>query len=103
MGEHFYRIYHSPSARPGQLMFSIHRGCFSSDTFSCALLLLSVTPLLPHSVTSPSPPLQSMVAFLKDPTGAPLWEENPEAKDVVHVESEKVSAACPLWVSAVLD
>lgn len=34
---------------------------------------------------------QSMVAFLKDPTGAPLWEENPEAKDVVHVETEKVS------------
>uniref|UniRef100_A0A4W5NP88 Protein disulfide isomerase family A, member 5 n=1 Tax=Hucho hucho TaxID=62062 RepID=A0A4W5NP88_9TELE len=38
-----------------------------------------------------SPSLQSMVAFLKDPTGAPLWEENPEAKDVVHVETEKVS------------
>uniref|UniRef100_A0A8C7MU06 Protein disulfide isomerase family A, member 5 n=1 Tax=Oncorhynchus kisutch TaxID=8019 RepID=A0A8C7MU06_ONCKI len=36
-----------------------------------------------------SPALQSMVAFLKDPTGAPLWEENPEAKDVVHVETEK--------------
>uniref|UniRef100_A0A674CYF9 Protein disulfide isomerase family A, member 5 n=1 Tax=Salmo trutta TaxID=8032 RepID=A0A674CYF9_SALTR len=36
-----------------------------------------------------SPSLQSMVAFLKDPTGAPLWEENPEAKDVVHVETEK--------------
>lgn len=32
-----------------------------------------------------------MVAFLKEPTGAPLWEENPEAKDVVHVETEKVS------------
>ncbi|XP_031661563.1 protein disulfide-isomerase A5 [Oncorhynchus kisutch] len=32
---------------------------------------------------------KSMVAFLKDPTGAPLWEENPEAKDVVHVETEK--------------
>ncbi|CAB1328655.1 unnamed protein product, partial [Coregonus sp. 'balchen'] len=31
----------------------------------------------------------SMVAFLRDPTGAPLWEENPEAKDVVHVETEK--------------
>ncbi|KAJ8352826.1 hypothetical protein SKAU_G00243020, partial [Synaphobranchus kaupii] len=28
---------------------------------------------------------KSMVAFLKDPTGAPLWEENPEAKDVTHV------------------
>lgn len=34
---------------------------------------------------------QSMVAFLKDPTGAPLWEENSEAKDVVHIETEKVS------------
>ncbi|XP_066543542.1 protein disulfide-isomerase A5 [Amia ocellicauda] len=32
---------------------------------------------------------KSMVAFLKDPTGAPLWEENPEAKDVVHLENEK--------------
>lgn len=35
--------------------------------------------------------IQSMVAFLKDPSGPPLWEENPEAKDVVHVETEKVS------------
>lgn len=33
-----------------------------------------------------------MVAFLKDPSGPPLWEENPEAKDVVHIETEKVSA-----------
>ncbi|XP_041118536.1 protein disulfide-isomerase A5-like [Polyodon spathula] len=32
---------------------------------------------------------KSMVAFLKDPAGAPLWEENPEAKDVTHVENEK--------------
>lgn len=32
-----------------------------------------------------------MVAFLKDPSGPPLWEENPEAKDVVHIETEKVS------------
>uniref|UniRef100_A0A7N8XBC7 Protein disulfide isomerase family A, member 5 n=1 Tax=Mastacembelus armatus TaxID=205130 RepID=A0A7N8XBC7_9TELE len=32
---------------------------------------------------------QSMVAFLKDPSGPPLWEENPEAKDVVHLETEK--------------
>jgi len=30
------------------------------------------------------------VAFLKDPEGAPLWEEDPDAKDVVHVDSEKV-------------
>lgn len=36
-------------------------------------------------------PVQSMVAFLKDPSGPPLWEENPEAKDVVHLETEKVS------------
>lgn len=35
--------------------------------------------------------IQSMVAFLKDPSGPPLWEENPEAKDVLHVETEKVS------------
>uniref|UniRef100_A0A3Q2QRV3 Protein disulfide isomerase family A, member 5 n=1 Tax=Fundulus heteroclitus TaxID=8078 RepID=A0A3Q2QRV3_FUNHE len=34
---------------------------------------------------------KSMVAFLKDPSGPPLWEENPEAKDVVHIETEKVS------------
>ncbi|XP_019336122.1 protein disulfide-isomerase A5 isoform X3 [Alligator mississippiensis] len=33
--------------------------------------------------------LKSMVAFLKDPEGAPLWEEDPEAKDIVHVDSEK--------------
>ncbi|XP_072274008.1 protein disulfide-isomerase A5 [Pyxicephalus adspersus] len=32
---------------------------------------------------------KSIVAFLKDPEGAPLWEENPEAKDVVHIDSEK--------------
>lgn len=33
-----------------------------------------------------------MVAFLKDPSGPPLWEENPEAKDIVHIETEKVSS-----------
>ncbi|MFT7815063.1 protein disulfide-isomerase A5-like isoform X2 [Arapaima gigas] len=32
---------------------------------------------------------KSMVAFLMDPTGAPLWEENPEAKDVIHIGTEK--------------
>ncbi|XP_073401366.1 protein disulfide-isomerase A5 isoform X1 [Dendrobates tinctorius] len=32
---------------------------------------------------------KSMVAFLKDPEGAPLWEENPDAKDIVHIDSEK--------------
>ncbi|KAG2459695.1 PDIA5 isomerase, partial [Polypterus senegalus] len=35
---------------------------------------------------------KSIVAFLKDPTGAPLWEENPEAKDITHIESERVLA-----------
>uniref|UniRef100_A0A665WHT2 Protein disulfide-isomerase A5 n=1 Tax=Echeneis naucrates TaxID=173247 RepID=A0A665WHT2_ECHNA len=34
---------------------------------------------------------KSMVAFLKDPSGPPLWEENPEAKDVIHIETEKVT------------
>lgn len=33
-----------------------------------------------------------MVAFLKDPSGPPLWEENPEAKDVLHLDTEKVSS-----------
>uniref|UniRef100_A0A665WJ13 Thioredoxin domain-containing protein n=1 Tax=Echeneis naucrates TaxID=173247 RepID=A0A665WJ13_ECHNA len=33
--------------------------------------------------------VDSMVAFLKDPSGPPLWEENPEAKDVIHIETEK--------------
>ncbi|XP_054827326.1 protein disulfide-isomerase A5 [Eublepharis macularius] len=33
--------------------------------------------------------LKSIVAFLKDPEGAPLWEEDPEAKDIVHLDSEK--------------
>uniref|UniRef100_A0A8C6GSZ5 Protein disulfide-isomerase A5 n=1 Tax=Mus spicilegus TaxID=10103 RepID=A0A8C6GSZ5_MUSSI len=33
--------------------------------------------------------LKSIVAFLKDPKGPPLWEEDPGAKDVVHVDSEK--------------
>ncbi|XP_078232773.1 protein disulfide-isomerase A5 isoform X1 [Pogona vitticeps] len=33
--------------------------------------------------------LKSVVAFLKDPEGAPLWEEDPEAKDIVHIDSEK--------------
>ncbi|EPY77284.1 protein disulfide-isomerase A5 precursor [Camelus ferus] len=32
---------------------------------------------------------QSIVAFLKDPKGPPLWEEDPGAKDVVHIDSEK--------------
>ena len=30
------------------------------------------------------------MAFLKDPKGPPLWEEDPGAKDVVHIDSEKV-------------
>uniref|UniRef100_G1LDS5 Thioredoxin domain-containing protein n=1 Tax=Ailuropoda melanoleuca TaxID=9646 RepID=G1LDS5_AILME len=33
---------------------------------------------------------KSIVAFLKDPKGPPLWEEDPGAKDVVHIDSEKV-------------
>ncbi|NP_001017340.1 uncharacterized protein LOC550094 precursor [Xenopus tropicalis] len=32
---------------------------------------------------------KSLIAFLKDPEGAPLWEENPDAKDVVHIDNEK--------------
>uniref|UniRef100_A0A2K5NHG8 Protein disulfide-isomerase A5 n=3 Tax=Cercopithecinae TaxID=9528 RepID=A0A2K5NHG8_CERAT len=32
---------------------------------------------------------KSIVAFLKDPKGPPLWEEDPGAKDVVHLDSEK--------------
>ncbi|MEE6515836.1 hypothetical protein FKM82_024919, partial [Ascaphus truei] len=32
---------------------------------------------------------KSLAAFLKDPEGAPLWEENPDARDVVHIDSEK--------------
>lgn len=40
-----------------------------------------------------------MVAFLKDPSGPPLWEENPEAKDVVHIETEKVRSTLSNLVS----
>ncbi|CAM9432206.1 unnamed protein product [Lampetra planeri] len=32
---------------------------------------------------------KSLVAFMFDPTGDPLWEEEPDAKDVVHVHSDK--------------
>uniref|UniRef100_A0A5F4VXJ7 Protein disulfide-isomerase A5 n=1 Tax=Callithrix jacchus TaxID=9483 RepID=A0A5F4VXJ7_CALJA len=32
---------------------------------------------------------KSIVAFLKDPKGPPLWEEDPGAKDVVHIDIEK--------------
>ena len=39
-----------------------------------------------------------MVAFLKDPSGPPLWEENPEAKDIVHIETEKVSLPVPVFI-----
>uniref|UniRef100_A0A8C7M357 Protein disulfide isomerase family A, member 5 n=1 Tax=Oncorhynchus mykiss TaxID=8022 RepID=A0A8C7M357_ONCMY len=49
---------------------------------------------------SRAPSRQSMVAFLKDPTGAPLWEENPEAKDIVHVETEKVSTEITRFLRA---
>lgn len=43
-----------------------------------------------------------MVSFLKDPSGPPLWEENPEAKDIVHIETEKVSSALNNLLSFVL-
>lgn len=33
--------------------------------------------------------LKSIVAFLKDPKGPPLWEEVPGAKDVVLIDSVK--------------
>ncbi|RMC18727.1 hypothetical protein DUI87_04623 [Hirundo rustica rustica] len=42
-----------------------------------------------HTAYNRAVTLKSMVAFLKDPEGAPLWEEDPEAKDIVHVDSEK--------------
>ncbi|XP_035767160.1 protein disulfide-isomerase A5 [Neolamprologus brichardi] len=42
-----------------------------------------------HTEYSRPATFKSMVAFLKDPSGPPLWEENPEAKDVVHIETEK--------------
>ncbi|XP_030065079.1 protein disulfide-isomerase A5 [Microcaecilia unicolor] len=32
---------------------------------------------------------KSILAFLRDPEGAPLWEEDREAKDVVHLDTEK--------------
>ncbi|CAN0527332.1 unnamed protein product [Rangifer tarandus platyrhynchus] len=32
---------------------------------------------------------KSILAFLKDPKGPPLWEEDPGAKDVVHIDNEK--------------
>lgn len=44
--------------------------------------------------------LQSMVAFLKDPSGPSLWEENPEAKDVVHIETEKVRSGLNTLLSS---
>lgn len=57
-----------------------------------SMVLFVVQPLFWHILTFCFfPLLQSMVAFLKDPSGPPLWEENPEAKDVIHVETEKVS------------
>ncbi|XP_056292474.1 protein disulfide-isomerase A5 [Pseudoliparis swirei] len=42
-----------------------------------------------HTEYSRPATFKSMVAFLKDPSGPPLWEENPEAKDIVHIETEK--------------
>ena len=34
--------------------------------------------------------VQSFVAFMKDPTGEAPWEEDTSAKDVIHINSEKV-------------
>ncbi|XP_060630757.2 protein disulfide-isomerase A5 [Anolis sagrei] len=42
-----------------------------------------------HTEYTRAPTFKSMVAFLKDPEGAPLWEEDPDAKDIVHIDSEK--------------
>lgn len=59
--------------------------CFDRKTWSVTASLIIALLFILYFL------FQSMVAFLKDPTGAPLWEENPEAKDVVHIETEKVS------------
>lgn len=40
------------------------------------------------------------MAFLKDPKGPPLWEEDPGAKDVVHIDSEKVTYSPLVLVGA---
>lgn len=40
------------------------------------------------------------MAFLKDPKGPPLWEEDPGAKDVVHIDSEKVIYSPSLLMDA---
>uniref|UniRef100_A0A8C2XPN2 Protein disulfide isomerase family A, member 5 n=1 Tax=Cyclopterus lumpus TaxID=8103 RepID=A0A8C2XPN2_CYCLU len=47
-----------------------------------------------HTEYSRPATFKSMVAFLKDPSGPPLWEENPEAKDIVHIETEKIVLRC---------
>ncbi len=33
---------------------------------------------------------QSLLNFMKDPTGEAPWEEDTSAKDVIHINSEKV-------------
>lgn len=84
--------------------------CSSLDTQTCSSIrawrLTGLEWAVPYILTSlqslfsqahcesltVSSSIQSMVAFLKDPSGPPLWEENPEAKDVVHIETEKVGS-----------
>lgn len=64
------------------------------------MLLQNDNDCLDSECLSFSPALQSMVAFLKDPTGPPLWEENPDAEHVVHVETEKVSTEITCCLTA---
>jgi hypothetical protein len=36
--------------------------------------------------------VKSMTAFLNDPSGDPMWEEDPAAKDVVHLDDRSFNA-----------
>lgn len=91
------RCPHSVYVRLVQLAQVNHRQllrCLQDDfvpATSCCLCLDSHQFIILFCVFF-LPSFQSMVAFLKDPSGPPLWEENPEAKDVVHIETEKVSS-----------
>jgi hypothetical protein len=40
--------------------------------------------------------VKSMTTFLNDPSGDPMWEEDPAAKDVVHYDDKCVSSLCLL-------
>nr|XP_033801425.1 protein disulfide-isomerase A5 [Geotrypetes seraphini] len=42
-----------------------------------------------HTEYNRAETFKSIVAFLRDPEGAPLWEEDPNAKDIVHLDTEK--------------